>query len=315
MRIGASDLVRYPGAASTLKAALDRAVEMAGITRGPVAEATRGGMAFAITSPTGGCGKTFFATNLAYELVAHTGKRVAIIDLDLQFGEVTTGLRLRPQHTIHDLLQGRDESRDFLRAQLREFTVRHASGIEVLAAPNDPAEADIITSPDITEVLQVAKELYHYVIIDTPAALTEPVLAAFDVSEKLVVMATLDMPSVKNLGVFLNTLDRLKIPQDGVDLVLNKAESDVGLSPAEVQRLFRQGFEGVLPYSKEASRSINTGRPVLESARSSDIGRALAETIRKIVPNELALEAEPVTRSTVEHVGPFTRLARRFANA
>jgi pilus assembly protein CpaE len=314
VRIGASDLIRFPAAARTLRGALERATEMADAITGArtaSSEARTTARAFTITSPTGGCGKTFFATNLAYALASRSGKRVALVDLDLQFGEVVTALRLRPQYTIHDLLATREGDWESVRAQFREFTVHHPSGVDVLAAPNDPTEADHIDSPDITRMLQLAKELYHYVIVDTPAALTEPVLASFDISEGLIVLATLDIPSVKNLGVFLQTLDRLKIPRDGLSLVLNKAEKDVGLSPAEVERLFPQGFKGVLPYSKEVSRSYNAGRPVLESAPASSISWALAQSLQRILPDEPALATAGHSMNGHSQAGLFSRLFRR----
>ena len=316
VRAGASDMIRFPSAGKTIRTALERAVDMAGILEGAApsnGQETMMGRAYTITSPTGGCGKTFFATNLAHELAMKTGKRVAIIDLDLQFGEVETALRLRPKYTIWDVLQSREGNGEALKHQLREYMARHPSGVEVLAAPHEPHQADGITSPDVTAILAVAKELYHYVIIDTPAALSEPVLAAFDISERLVVMATLDLPSIKNLGVFLATLDKLKIPQEGISLVLNKAERDVGLSPSEVQRLFPQGFKGVLPYSKEVSRSINTGMPVIEQSPNSDITRRLLETMRTILPEEPALYAGPAAPARRRSV--LARLFRMFVPA
>ncbi len=293
VRTGASDLVRFPAAAATLRKTLERALDLAGaatqISNGHAVSNGKlsGGATVTVTSPTGGCGKTFFATNMAYELAAHSGKRVALLDLDLQFGEVSTALRLRPAHTISDLMARRLEVGDDEGAhELRAFMTHHSSGIEVLAAPSDPADADAITSPDVSWLIQAAQAAYSYVIVDTPPALTEEVLAAFDLSDSLVVMATLDLPSVKNLGVFLSTLDRLKVPAEGISLLLNKAESDVGLSPAEVQRLFRQEFVGVLPYSKEVSRSVNAGRPVLESAGNCEISRALARSIRTVLKTD-----------------------------
>ena len=306
VRTGASDLVRFPAAAATLRKALERALDMAGTATQAGASrysrpATREsrGATITVTSPTDRCGKTFFATNVAYELAAHSGKRVGLIDLDLQFGEVSTALRLRPSHTITDLLARRAEVGDEEAAQeLRAFTTHHSSGVEVLAAPSDPAEADAVTSPDVSWLIQAAQEAYNYVIVDTPPALTEEVLAAFDLSDGLVVMATLDLPSVKNLGVFLSILERLKVPSEGISLLLNKAESDVGLSPAEVQRLFRQDFVGVLPYSKEVSRSVNAGRPVLESARNSDVARALGRSIRTVLHTESGLTAPPTAEET-----------------
>ena len=313
VRTGASDLVRFPAAAATLRKALERALDLAGTAtqngsgRRRTDQMDTAGATLTVTSPTGGCGKTFFATNTAYELAAHSGKRVALLDLDLQFGEVSTALRLRPAHTITDLLARRAEVGDEgATEELRAFMTHHSSGIEVLAAPSDPAEADAVSSPDVSWLIQAARSAYSYVIVDTPPALTEEVLAAFDLSDGLVVMATLDLPSVKNLGVFLSTLDRLKVPSEGISLLLNKAESDVGLSPAEVQRLFRQDFVGVLPYSKEVSRSVNAGRPVLESARNSEVSRALARSIRAVLKSDDGLGAMPAARAASR---PATRPA------
>ncbi|MGH2740427.1 MAG: AAA family ATPase [Actinomycetota bacterium] len=308
LRIGASDLVQFPAASRTLRTALQRALDMAKGIEGvrPGGEGHRtAATTITITSPSGGCGKTFFATNLAYAL-AVTGRRVAIIDLDLQFGEVVTALRLRPQYTIADLTHASDN--ESLHSHFREFTVTHRSGLEVLAAPADLAEADRILSPDITKVLQVARDLYDYVIIDTPAAITEQVLAAFDLSERLIVLATVDVPSVKNLGLFLSTLERLKIPSEGVSLVLNKAEKDVGLSPEKIRRLFPQGFQGTLPYSREVSRSINVGRPVLDVAPRAEVSRALVKTLARILPVETSLEEINVDRRRAASRSWLTRL-------
>ena len=109
-----------------------------------------------------------------------------------------------------------------------EFLVDHEGGFSVLAAPGDPAEADRIGPTDVVPILEVLRAHCDYLVVDTPAALNEVVLAAFDVSEHLLAMATPDVPSVRNLGVFLHTLDRLRIPSDNVSLILNKAEPDLG---------------------------------------------------------------------------------------
>ena len=131
----------------------------------------------------------------------------------------------------------------------------------MLPAPKDPSDADRIHPTDVSRVIEAARAKFDYVIVDTPAALTEIVLAAFDLSDQLYVMATLDLPSVRNMGVFLNTLDKLKIPSDNVKLILNKAEQDVGIDVDQVTKLFPQGFTSVLPYAREVSKSVNVGTP------------------------------------------------------
>lgn len=297
IRTGAIDLLQLPVEDSEFVEALERAMGMVpkvtapaptpaaseGVATDPAADVRKPGSVFTIASATGGCGKTFYTTNLAWFLHHHTGKRVCIVDLDLQFGEVSTALRLRPKFTIVDAL-GRDNDPAELARHIEEYTVIHESGVHVLAAPRDPSEADRITPPDVTRILEAVRQAFDYVIVDTPPQLAETVLAAFDLSEKLYVMATLDLPSVRNMSVFLSTLDRLQIDSDDLRLVLNKAESDVGIEVAQVTKLFPQGFESVLPYAREVSRSINLGKPVMEASPDAEISRLMTKGMANLLP-------------------------------
>lgn len=291
IRAGAMDLLQLPVADKNLHDAVERAVALSR-TR-PTEQATSAhastpaanlGTVFTVSSATGGCGKTFYATNLAYYLHQHTGKRTCIIDLDLQFGEVSTALRLRPRFTISDALSREDIDEVDLAAHIEEYVVSHDSGVIVLPAPKDPSDADRIHPTDVQRIIEAARQKFDYVIVDTPAALTEIVLAAFDMSNQLYVMATLDLPSVRHMGVFLNTLEKLKIPSDNIRLILNKAERDVGLDVDQVTRLFPQGFTSVLPYAKEVTKSVNVGTPVLAFAPTADVSRRMAAGMSPLLP-------------------------------
>jgi pilus assembly protein CpaE len=110
----------------------------------------------------------------------------------------------------------------------------------------------------------------------------------------LFTLATLDLPSVRNMGVFLTTLQRLKIPSDNVRLILNKEESDVGIEVDQVVKLFPQGFSSVLPYSREVSRSINLGVPVLAASPASDVSRKLAAGMASLLPAGVEVAPEPM---------------------
>jgi pilus assembly protein CpaE len=303
VRTGAVDLLQLPIEDKELVDAVERAIQLSRVASEASAAAQQAAVAtavapdgtpvpnaparvYTISSATGGCGKTFFATNLAYFLVRYTGKRACIVDLDLQFGEVSTALRLRPKFTIFDALQREDTDEDDLRAHIEEYTVQHETGVWVLAAPREPSEADRITPPDVTRILEAVRKQFDYVVVDTPPQLNESVLAAFDLSDMLYVMATLDLPSVRNMSVFLSTLERLKVSADNVKLILNKAESDVGIDIDQVTRLFPQGFESVLPYAKEVSRSINLGMPVMAASPQAEISRLMASGMRPLLPPE-----------------------------
>ncbi|CAA9222242.1 MAG: hypothetical protein AVDCRST_MAG10-740 [uncultured Acidimicrobiales bacterium] len=303
IRTGAMDLLQLPVADKSLHDAVERAVAMSRSQPAEPAAATvqasvpaaNLGTVFTVSSATGGCGKTFYATNLAYYLHQYTGKRTCIVDLDLQFGEVSTALRLRPRFTISDILSREDIDDVDLAAHIEEYVVTHDSGVMVLPAPKDPSDADRIHPVDVQRVIEAARTKFDYVIVDTPAALTEIVLAAFDMSNQLYVMATLDLPSIRHMGVFLNTLEKLKISSDNVKLILNKAERDVGLDVDQVTRLFPQGFTSVLPYAKEVTKSVNVGTPVLAFAPTADVSRRIAAGMSPLLPEAnrgKALEAE-----------------------
>ena len=318
IRTGAIDLLQLPVADRNLYDAVERAIAMSrsqptepAMTVHAAAPAGNLGTVFTVSSATGGCGKTFYATNLAYYLHQYTGKRTVIIDLDLQFGEVSTALRLRPRFTISDLLSREDIDEVDLAAHIDDYVVTHDSGVMVLPAPKDPSDADRIHPVDVQRVIEAARKKFDYVIVDTPAALTEIVLAAFDLSNQLYVMATLDLPSVRHMGVFLNTLEKLKISSDNVKLILNKAERDVGLDVDQVTRLFPQGFTSVLPYAKEVTKSVNVGTPVLAFAPQADVSRRMASGMSPLLPEASrgkALEAEGPTKRSL-----FARMFNRPA--
>ena len=317
VRTGAIDLIQLPADDKELALSVERAIELSSVlgtvvtpsvtavagTGGPAANGP--GLVYTVSSATGGCGKTFYATNLAYFLQHFTQRRVCIVDLDLQFGEVSTALRLRPKYTIFDALQREDTDEADLQAHIEEYCITHETGISVLAAPREPSEADRISPPDVTRILEAVRNRFDYVIVDTPPALAETVLAAFDMSDMLYVMATLDLPSVRNMSVFLSTLERLKLPTTNVRLILNKAETDVGIDIDQVTKLFPQGFESVLPYAKEVSRSINLGMPVMAESPNAEISSLMAAGM-KLVLGE-ALQAQVDQQTAPKKAGFFSR--------
>jgi pilus assembly protein CpaE len=105
-------------------------------------------------------------------------------------------LRLFPSHTFHDAAQ----SPGLDTISLKSFLTRHESGIWALVAPTEPTAADGIDPAAVAAILRLLRDAFAYVVIDTPAAFSEPVLAAFDESDWVVMLATLDVPSIKNLN-------------------------------------------------------------------------------------------------------------------
>ena len=287
VRTGAVELVEYPTSKRQLSSALKRAFDIADVSeagtptlpvvaQGVVVERTQFAEVFTIASSSGGCGKTFYATNLACYLSAQTGQRVCLVDLDLQFGEVSTALHLRPRFTISDLLAREPVDEDDLDEHVEEYLEEHELGFSVLAAPFSPADADMIAPKDVYKVMGALRRHFDYIVVDTPAQLSEIVLAAFDHSTRVLCMVTLDLPSIRNMRVFLTTLEKLRINSESIGVVLNKVEDDIGIDLNDVQEVLDNKIISTLPYSREAMKSINKGRPALVSAANSDLGKKLA---------------------------------------
>lgn len=315
VRTGAVDLMHLPVDDELLVETVERAVEMrrsapeSDFPRDPDAAPNTGSI-FSVTSATGGCGKTFLSTNLAYFLHRRTRRPTCLVDLDLQFGEIPTALRLKPRYTIMDVIRRDDAEDSDLDAQIDQYLVAHDTGVHVLAAPKDPSDADAVEPQDVIRILQALRCRFDHVVVDTPPLLNEIVLAALDLSDHVFVMATLDMPSIRNMSVFLSTLEKLKISSDDVRLVLNKVETEIGLDVGQVLDLFpqfRDGASTVLRYAKEVSRSLNMGAPLLAFIPGHDVSRALTKGLSPLVPPDRVFTGveEPTRRSLL------SRLVRR----
>jgi pilus assembly protein CpaE len=299
VRSGAVELVEYPTSKRQLSTALRRAMDIADVSQangeltlpvvseGVVVERPHFAEVFTIASSSGGCGKTFYATNLACYLAAQTNQRVCLVDLDLQFGEVSTALHLRPRFTISDLLSREPVDDDDLDEHLEEYLEDHELGFSVLAAPFSPADADMIAPKDVYKVMGTLRRHFDYIVVDTPAQLSEVVLAAFDHSTRVLCMVTLDLPSIRNMRVFLTTLEKLRINNDAVGVILNKVEDDIGIDIADVQEVLDNKIISRLPYSREVMKSINKGKPALVSAANSDIGKKLSGGMQQFLTGEL----------------------------
>ena len=231
-----------------------------------------------VFSAKGGVGKTTMSTNLATHL-ALSGLRTVLVDLDLSFGDVGISMQLLPTSSVHDAVAmgGHLDSEG-----LAQLVTRHEpSGLDVIAAPTDPSLADRISAQVVTELLRVAAANYDYVIVDTPPSFTEHVLAACDVSSLLVLIATLDIPAVKNLKLALETLDALGSPRDSRVIILNRADVKVGLRSEDVVQAIGAPIAVSVPASISVPASVNKGVPlVLESPRDpvSVAMREIADT-------------------------------------
>jgi pilus assembly protein CpaE len=245
--------------------------------------AARDGKVVMVFNAKGGCGKTTIATNLG-SYIGSTGARALLVDLDLAFGDVAITLQLRPEASVGDLvgMQGHIDEQG-----LASVVTRHESGLDTLCAPNQPGEADGISGALVTELLRVARRVYEYIIIDTPPAFSEHVLAAFDVCDMAVLLATLDIPSVKNLRLTLETLDLLGHPKDERFVILNRSDAKVGLHTEDVVAAIKHPIAAMIPSSAHVPASVNRGLPIVLDEPKHPVSLALRSFADKfiLIPN------------------------------
>lgn len=266
LQVGARDMLQLPVEKKELFAALEAAVRVSGAKRSALESLAAKAAAapkekatarrIVVFSTKGGTGKTFLATNLAGGLAAR-GKRVALVDLDLQFGDAAIALGMVPQRTIYDLVQGYT---DFDLVLLRDFMLPHpASGMQLLPAPLYPEQGEEITQNDITRLLEVIQEDYDYVIVDTPPFFEERVLAALDWADDILLVGSLDVSTLKNLKLSLASMELMSYPVDKIRVVMNRADSKVGLELADVERTLGRSVKYSISSSVEVPRALNTG--------------------------------------------------------
>jgi pilus assembly protein CpaE len=263
LRAGVREVVAdrdLAGAADALRRVLTVARQMREQSGAPDPEDDRLGTLVTVFSAKGGCGKTTVATNLAAVLAAGGQRRVCLLDLDLSFGDVAIALQLFPAHTLADTVALGDAPDAHAVSAL---LTAHSPGLSTLVAPVEPGTAESIPANTVAAVLRVLKRMFDFVVIDTPPAFTDHVLAAFDQSDLVALVATLDIPALKNLKLTLETLELLNYPRDRWRVVLNRADSKVGLTLSEVEKTLHTSITAQIPSSRDVPASINRGVPIV----------------------------------------------------
>src|SRR5581483_2477641 len=278
IRSGVSDVITVP---SELPEVVDRAAENIAVAAparpaGTVAVEEPGGepcRVITVFSTKGGSGKSVVACNMAVVLAKRTDRPVVLVDADLQFGDVAVMLKLTPQNTIVDAVS----SLHRLDAQLlRSLLVRHErSGLYVLPAPTEPAFADQVTPAALVEILRLLRMFAAYVIVDTPAHFTDVVLSILDESDDVVLVAGMDIPSIKNVKIGLQTLRLLDMSADKLKLVLNRANAKVKLDVSEVERTLQLKADSLIPSDIVMPRSVNKGVPAVLDEPKSAVAKSL----------------------------------------
>ena len=284
MHMGVDDVLCLPQSAQSLgiaaaKARASRARRAAAAAQ-PAAPA-RGGRdahVFTVFSTKGGSGKTVIATNLAV-CFARQGLRTLLVDFDLHSGDDALVLGLSPRWTVLDLVQSPG---DLDAEKLAGFVTRHASGVDLLPAPTRPDEEELVAIDRLEPLLEVARQSYDAVVIDTSSSFSPSTLLAIDHTDTLILVGASDVPTIKSLKIALETLDLLEMNLPDVRILMNRSGAKVGLEDRDVERTLRREITYTLPSDKAIPVSVNRGQPVVIDNPKSRVARSLAEMGRSL---------------------------------
>lgn len=238
----------------------------------------------------GGCGKTTIATNFALA-VSDSGRRsTVLVDFDLEFGDVAIYLGLEPKRTISTATHMHG-SLD--RSAVESLITHHPSGLDVILAPVKPSEAEAVSPALAVDLIQTLRTMYDYVIIDSAPSFSEITLKCFEIADTYFLVTSLDLPSLKNLNLAVNTLDVLGFPRAKWRLVLNRSNTKVGLTMADVEELLGLKVGTAIPSSGSVPAALNAGKTMWESEKSHPFTVAITECSESFVADDAALTRKP----------------------
>jgi len=223
------------------------------------------GKVLIVFSAKGGCGKTTLSVNLAHALARHTESKVALLDFDLQFGDIAVSLQIEPKKTISDAISMQTNLDEL---GIKSLMVNQEKNLDILLAPTNPTDVEYISTELIDNLLESLRNSYDYIVVDTSPAFTDVILRVFDHADRCFLLTTLDMPAIKNLKLVISTLEALNIGKTKLDFVLNRSDIKSGLTLREVEEMVGETFTCLIPSSNDVSASTNRGVPlVVENPR------------------------------------------------
>jgi pilus assembly protein CpaE len=275
--VGADDVITLPQSSDHVAFTLEKVIAR---RKGLALPGRASAPLVAVLGPKGGTGKTLIATNLAVAL-AQRDANVVLVDLDLQFGDIGLALGLSPESTMYDLMRA---GPPFDHEKLDRHLIKHSSGVKVLIAPTRPDQASSVSIEFLRDIYASLRTMCDAVIVDTPPGFTPEVIATIDASSEVCMVGMLDSLSLKNTKLGLETLDLMGYDTDRVSLVLNRADSRVGITPDDVSTIVGRAPDVSVPSDREIPRSINEGTPIVAARQSSGAAkafRALADRYAK----------------------------------
>ena len=256
----------------------------------------RKGTIVTVFSPKGGTGKTVLATNLASAMAKREGRKTLLLDLDLQFGDAAIMLGAEPEKTIFDLVVAPGELDS---EKLSGYATHHPCGLELLPAPLRPEDAELVTEAKVARLLEVAREAYEVIVVDTSPFFHGAMLATLDRTDELFLLAALDVPTIKNVKLALQTLELLSFPRDRIRVILNRANSKVGMKPGDVENALGMKISHQVPSDRAVPVGVNRGEPVVLHDAGAEFTRAVVDIAKALVAGPEKAKRKGIFRQPV----------------
>jgi pilus assembly protein CpaE len=242
----------------------------------------RRGEVFLVFSGKGGVGKSIIASNLAIALGMETGARVALVDLDLQFGDIGVLLNLDHARSITDLA---DPAASGDSEYINEVLAKGPEGIQVLLAPISPELADLVTADHLRAIMQELRRSFDFIVVDTASHLAELNLEAIELATRVIVVTALNIPAIKDTKLTLKVLESLNVEPDRILLTLNRSDAHSEFNKEAVENNLRFPIALQIPHDPKAvSTSVNRGAPFVSANPEAEISRSIRELVSQLVP-------------------------------
>lgn len=287
MRAGVSDVLETPLDEPMIEAAIEQfshdVLKRKSTAKEMEPTARESGQIITVTSAKGGSGKTVMATNVALLLNRLPDKKVVLVDADLQFGDVCLLLQIEPRFTM---VNAAHELHHLDPEMLDSLLTEHPTGLKVLAAPLEPAFADDITTAGLMQMLDVLQETYDFVVVDTASMLDELILSLIEKADDVLMIVDMDLPSLKNAKLALETLRLLKFSTSNVKLVMNRSNAKNKLNNKEIEAALKMEISASVPSDASVPNSVNEGRPVVETDPKGKVAKGF-ESVAFLVAGKI----------------------------
>jgi pilus assembly protein CpaE len=239
----------------------------------------RRGEMIVVVSAKGGVGKTVTAVNLAVAL-SKNNLQVSIMDGDFQFGDVSLAMDVHPTFTIKDVVEGIETMDPFT---LSSFLIRHGSGVKVMAAPERPEYADLMTPKVVDKVCDMLLAQFDYLIVDTGVGLHDKSLQLIEKADQVFVLTTLEMTAIKNTKLMIETLNLLGLKQK-ISVVVNRSTMESVIQASDVADILGEETAFQIPNQFQiVAQSLNIGIPFVLNHAKTDLAKAVFKMAEQLI--------------------------------